>query len=296
MPNIFEDDFDNLEQFNQQLEAEVNDVITSNQRIVRSQPVKKPIKWTSGLPTGRIELACVTAVLFIFMWTFWWQLAPFNKVNHLTVSGNEIAESEMVAYTSGIRSLDTIKDVMAKRDQIEKNIISHNPIVSGVVFDRVNWRQLDIKVSEYHIVAIAEVEGELYPLLENGEILVDSNQYLQDNMERFKLPRILNVEQKGKLVAVATALRRIEPDVLALIDTVELSKDLNRPNNLTMKMKDGMYVKAVASTVAEKINKYPAMKKIIGDQMGTVNLEVGAYFTPEVEGNNNIKLDTNLDN
>lgn len=296
MPNIFEDELDNVRQFNEQLEAEVNDVITSNQRIVRNKPEKAPINWTKGLPTGRVELASVTAVIFILMWTFGWQLAPFNKVNHLTVSGNEIAESEMVAYSSGIRSLDTIKNLMANREQIEKNIIKSNPIVSGVVFDRVNWKQMDIKVSEYHIVAIVEIEGELYPLLENGEILVESNKYLQENMDRFNLPRILNVEQKGKLVTVATALRRVEPDVLALIDTIELSKDLNRPNHLSMKMKDGMYVKAVASTVAEKINKYPAMKKIIGDQMGTVNLEVGAYFTPEAEGNNNIKLDTNLDN
>lgn len=296
MPNIFEDELDNVRQFNEQLEAEVNDVITSNQRIVRNKPEKAPINWTKGLPTGRVELASVTAVIFILMWTFGWQLAPFNKVNHLTVSGNEIAESEMVAYSSGIRSLDTIKNLMANREQIEKNIIKSNPIVSGVVFDRVNWKQMDIKVSEYHIVAIVEIEGELYPLLENGEILVESNKYLQENMDRFNLPRILNVEQKGKLVTVATALRRVEPDVLALIDTIELSKGLNRPNHLSMKMKDGMYVKAVASTVAEKINKYPAMKKIIGDQMGTVNLEVGAYFTPETEGNNNIKLDTNLDN
>ena len=45
-------------------------------------------------------------------------------------------------------------------------------------------------------------------------------------------------------------------------------------------MRDGNLVKAVLPTFNHKMTFYNQMLKELGDKKGTLNLEVGAYFTP----------------
>ena len=58
-------------------------------------------------------------------------------------------------------------------------------------------------------------------------------------------------------------------------------------------MKDGNKARAVISTFAQKVNFYPEMVQQIGDQIGTINLEVGAYFIPEQSNTNSVNLNIN---
>ncbi|MBS4455649.1 cell division protein FtsQ/DivIB [Tuanshanicoccus lijuaniae] len=303
MPNIFEDDLI-VEQTPNNHPAP-NRHVSPRQKHRRpgqpsfnpQQPEHQKINWTKGLPVkGRIELFSVTAVIFMVMWLCGWQLLPFNKVNQLLVRQNKFASTQEVAAASGIRSLDSVKDVMAKRESIEKQIIQKNPIVSGVVFQRKNWKRLDMVVKEHLIVAIVQDGARYYPLLENGELLGIELNKTQVKSDWQKVPLIDQVSQQGKLVATARALKNINDEVLEKIAVVRMSTDLNKPNGLTLLMKDGMRVKAINATLAEKINNYPRMRELIGNQAGLINLEVGAYFTPEVANANSIKLDSNLDN
>ncbi|MBR7928118.1 cell division protein FtsQ/DivIB [Aerococcaceae bacterium zg-ZUI334] len=301
MPNIFEDDLI-VEQ------KKVNNIQNhrqgspSNRRprprnLTHLQPVQRQkINWTKGLPKGRAELFSVTAILFMVMWLCGWQLLPFNKVNHLVVGNTRFAHANEVVAASGIRSLDSVKEVIANRESIEEQIVQANPIVSNIVFQRNSWKQLDMVVNEHQIVAIVQDGTRYFPLLENGDLLDVELNATQVKSDWQKVPLIDQVSQQGKLVATARALKNINAEVLENIAVVRMSTDLNKPNGLTLMMKDGMLVKAINSTLAEKINKYPKMRQLVGNQAGLINLEVGAYFTPEVANANSIKLDNNLDN
>ena len=58
-------------------------------------------------------------------------------------------------------------------------------------------------------------------------------------------------------------------------------------------MKDGNIVKAIIPTLAEKMAFYPQIKAQLKERQGTIDLEVGAYFTPFQEDTNSVKLNHN---
>lgn len=287
MPNIFQDEMDysiEIERYKNQ----ENSNHFSKRKHTRSL--------TDGLPSGRVELGAVTSVLLMLVWLFAWQIMPFNKINHLTVTGNELTSSESIIVSSGIREIDDVKEIMKNRQKIEDLIIEANPMVSSIVFERAQWNQFNLNIVEHQVVGFVEVGADTYPLLENGELLdtVANNIQIQKAWENF--PFVDTHNQKGKLVDVAAALGQIEPEILTLIDRVSISTNLSKPNGIELYMNDGMYIKAITNTLAEKINQYPKMKQIIGDQVGMISLEVGAYFTPEIANANSVKLDANIDN
>lgn len=296
MPNIFQDELESMNQINQ-IDTQNNEQETTvNLPLSRRKLNKHQNKWLSNLPTGRVELLAVTAVLFMLMWVFGWHLSPINKVNHLTISGNELTNTESILYASGIRRIDSLKNIMAERKDIEHEIKSLNPIVSSVVFERPSWQQLNLSILEYSVVGLVEENDRIYPLLENGEVLDTEMNQITIKHEWSDFPLIVSNEQKGRLVELAIVLKKIDPELLKLLHQIEISEDQNKPNAIEVVMKDGIYVKAITNTFAEKVKHYPQMKAIIGNQKGTINLEVGAYFIPEVANANSVKLDANIDN
>lgn len=246
------------------------------------------------LPKGLVKLSSIFFVIYLMMLISGWQLLPFNKVNQLVVTGNNYVASEAIAYSSRIRSTDTVDEVISQRQLIEEKIIEENPIIESTVITRDNWMHLQLKVTEHQVVAKVVVNGQYVPILTNGELLDDQttlSTITEDALNN--LPTVSGFSQKGKLIELTTILRQVEETVLVNIATIQLSNDPQKPNGIEVLMKDGNKIRAIISTFAQKVNFYPEMVQQMDGQIGTINLEVGAYFIPGNENANSVNLSTN---
>lgn len=259
------------------------------QRNYTARGLNKP---KATLPKGRTVLFAVFALLYLTMLITGWQLMPFNKVNQLTVSGTELVPESFIKGSSRIYSYDEVDEVMSQRQAIEAKIKKENPLVESIVFNRPNWKELEIVVVEHDVVGFVNQEG-YHPVLNNGEVLNISNNQELASIASDALPELVGFDTSGKLTEIAQGLRQIDPEILAMMETIEYVEDPNKPNAIEVQMKDGNMIKAIISTFAQKVQYYPDILSQLEGQVGVINFEVGAYFTPEAANANSIKLDNN---
>lgn len=294
MANIFEDELDNSNTSRYSQSINPNSVYLvdrpntrqKKRKIARS---KKRKSWASSLPNGRAELAVMTGFIFFIAFLMLNVIGPWKMVNNLRVVGNTYVSENLILSAAKIRSIDYFNQVVKNRQEIEKRIIESNPLVSDIVFERPSQWSTVIRVNEQKVVGIIEENGSQSPLIGNGKILY--TYAIAQGVER--VPLIKDNGQKGKLVDLAASLRQFSPDLLARVSQVEVANDVNKPQLVYLVMEDGMIVQGHMPTLAEKMERYDQMMEIVGNQRGTLNLEVGAYFTPQVNLNNSVKLDVN---
>lgn len=270
--------------------------INSHQRNDRSLGGKGHGHIFDGLPSGRMELGIVTFVILFLLILSAWTISPYHWVNQIQVTGNRLVPTNTIIQASGIRSIDKVKSVMKQKAAITDSLQAASPIIADVVLDRDSFRQLTLVVTEHDIVARVIEDQQVLALLENGTTLDFSKTNWDQSSLIAALPAVDTKGQKGKLVDLAQALRQLDPQILGQIESITLSNDLTKPKAVSLVMKDGMLVKAQTPTLAEKLNRYDQMMAIVGQNRGTLNLEVGAYFTPTVENSESVKLDANIDN
>lgn len=244
------------------------------------------------LPEGKTVLFAVFALIYLTMLVTGWKLMPFNKVNNLVVTGTELVPKTFVKGSSRIYKFDEVDEVMSQRQEIEATIKEENPLIESVVFNRPDWKQLEINVVEHDLVGLINQDG-YHPVLNNGEILnVSGNQELA-NIANEALPELIGFDTSGKLTEVAQGLRQIDPNILAMMETVTSADDENKPNAIVVEMEDGNTINAIISTFAQKVQYYPDIIRQLDGQTGVINFEVGAYFTPAEDSANSVKLDNN---
>ncbi|UUX34007.1 cell division protein FtsQ/DivIB [Fundicoccus culcitae] len=246
----------------------------------------------SQLPRGRLKLLSIVVIIYLVMLVTAWQLMPFNKVNQLVVSGNQLVDANQLAMSTGIRDYDLVDEVISRRQTIETNMIENFPVVESIVFKRDNWDQLEIVVNEHHVVATMGEGDTQQFILENGESIYAASGSNLASINANQLPRLINFSDDQQITDLSKILRQIEPEILAMISTITPSTDANKPNGIEVVMKDGNLVKAIIVTFAQKMNHYPEMLNQIGNTSGIINLEVGAYFVPTAANANSIKLDS----
>lgn len=233
------------------------------------------------LPDQRMKLLAVfTALAFVFILCFK-DLLPTNRVNDVQVSGNELVSSQEIIEASNLHRLDRVDRIYDQEKAIKKMMKKALPMLDTITFERKHWQSLNIKVTEFDIIALMRSEGVLTPVLSNGELLSFDGQNVNGESLDSYLPLLLNFEQKSKVIDLANnALRNIDPEILNNIDTISYVTDQNKQNAIVVNMKDGNEVHAIINTFAQKMTYYPQMVDQLNGKTGIINLEVGAYFKP----------------
>ncbi|MGX7092441.1 cell division protein FtsQ/DivIB [Hutsoniella sourekii] len=253
---------------------------------------KGPKQAKANQPAVKVntELVACFILLLIILVLSAWQLLPFNKVNQLQVENNYFISQEQIINSSRILPLDKLDKIYAQRESIQKKMKSELPALESIVFKRENLA-LVIQVKEYDIVAVAQDQGQYLPLLSNGSILpLEPEQELSSGILD-QVPVLVGFEGQGKLAPLANdLLRNLNGEILGQMDTIYLIPSSEKPNAVEIHMKDGNIVKGIISTLAQKMIYYPQMLEQIQGKRGVINLEVGAYFTPDLQTAETIEL------
>lgn len=232
-------------------------------------------------PKGKMKLFSVFVVLVLSLAVVGYRLLPIHYVNAVQIVGNQRVDGEAIVAASGIRDFDRVKDIMAKRKSIEQAIMKENPLVSKVTLRRPNMQSLQLEIEEHAIVAKIKSGNQWIAVLDNGTWGdFSASVAAKEAVNLDQLPELLVQAPSGRVTELTTMLKQTPPDILSQIESLKLGQEASKNMAFEAKMRDGNLVKAVLPTFNHKMTFYNQMLKELDDKKGTLNLEVGAYFTP----------------
>lgn len=202
-------------------------------------------------------------------------ISSLSRVDIVSVSGTkEVADQEIIDV-SQIKSGDDFWRVFFERKAISKKVFSELPQVKAVEIDFSGLNDYTIKIEEYQTVAYLAEDNKYYNILENGKIVNESRKISIGNPPIFK-----NFEENKALRTIIIQYQLLNENIQNSISEIEYTPSDIDDHLIKLYMNDGNEVIASIPSFAEKMVYYPDMVKKIGDQKGTFNIEVGAYFSP----------------
>ncbi|WP_373471535.1 cell division protein FtsQ/DivIB [Carnobacterium alterfunditum] len=202
-------------------------------------------------------------------------ISSLSKVDIVSVSGTKEVADQEVIDVSQIKSGDDFWGVFFERKEISKKVFSELPQVKAVEINFSGLNDYTIKIEEHQTVAYLAEDNRYYNILENGKIVNESRKISIGNPPIFK-----NFKENEALNTIIVQYQLLNENIQNSISEIEYTPSDIDDHLIRLYMNDGNEVIASIPSFAEKMVYYPDMVKKIGDQKGTFNIEVGAYFSP----------------
>lgn len=202
-------------------------------------------------------------------------ISPYGKVNEIYVEGVEQIPEQLILDASKISRQQTAIGTLVSSQSVEATIISTLPKVKAVHVKREKLHDIILEVEEFETIAYLSQGDSYQSVLENGTILDEPYQVPIGNN-----PLLSHFEQGPMLNQFITAFRKIDEDVQNSISEITYKGTKKNPYKITLYMNDGNQLIANINDFSEKISYYPAMAQKLKEEKGTIDMEVGAFFTP----------------
>lgn len=219
------------------------------------------------------NLVLVLTPLLLLLAFFGYMVSPLAKVETVSVTGTVNLPIQTVIDASALGPTDTIPGVLMGRKARLATIKAQVPEVRQVSLRVTQLNHVVLHVHEYIPMGYVLKSGQYHMILENGTIMAASSKTPADNY-----PVLTGFGDKDA-AAMARAIRRFPSAVRRTISEVRATRGGSNPYQITLTMADGNTVVADSRTVAKKITYYPAIVAQV-QKKGTIDLEVGAFFTP----------------
>ena len=82
--------------------------------------------------------------------------------------------------------------------------------------------------------------------------------------------------------SLASQLEKTNPSIIAMIRQINYVDPVKSPLKIQLKMKDGIKVIGTLKDIGEKLNYYPSILKQLPKKSGTIDMEVGIFYTPDL--------------
>jgi cell division protein FtsQ len=223
-----------------------------------------------------IKFTVLITIFLLVLGSLYYFQSSYSKIQTIKITGTDILTideyEEMLPFSIG----DSMWGF--KVDAVEAKLMK-NEWVKSVELKRNLLTTVEITIKEYPKVAYVSMEGNFYPMLENGYILKNL-----ESLELIDAPVFLQFEDEKLRKKVVQELGKLKPEVLALISQINGAAVDEDPYSITLFMNDGYEVRAEISTFATKLNYYPSIVSQIEQQetfeKGVIDIEVGSYFKP----------------
>lgn len=222
-----------------------------------------------------IPIVIINLLIIIIMG---YLISPLSKVATISVKGNEAVYDQQIIEESGIRSKDSIIELMRKKEMTAGNIVHNLPQVSESSVDISGFNEVVIQVKEYNTVAYIAKDNSYLRVLENGTVLDE-----EYNVSIGNQPVLTKFEEGESLDKMIEELSKVDMPILNLISEIELVTDRENSLFIRVYMNNGNRVLSLIPTFSEKIPYYPQMVKAVNGKKGVFDMEAGVYFTPFVD-------------
>lgn len=220
-------------------------------------------------------IALITIFLFIILLLLYFQ-STYSDISKIDVEGAHLKEADFYIDQSQLRVSDSMWGFEVAK--VEK-VLAANDWVKSVEVKRQFFNRVQITIEEWHKVAYISQDGMFHPMLDNGVIFEEANEYLP-----IDAPIFLDFNDEALRKKLLKQLSLLKPEVLSLISQLNANPTESDPYAITLYMNDGYEVRADANSLAEKLNYYPSIIAQIESEesfeKGIVDIEVGSYYRP----------------
>jgi len=220
----------------------------------------------------RRNLLLILTPLIVLLGFFGYMVSPLAKVGLVNVTGVSALPEQTIIDASKLSSKDYVLKLLFDKHPVVKRVEQ----VAGVKTAKVSisgMNTVTLHISEYAPVGYVYKNGLYYLVLSSNEVVKQGIKNPSDNYP------VLTGFTTQELPRISTALRAIPKAVRQDIAEVKATRGGANPYQVRLNMGDGNQVIADSRTLAKKMHYYPSMVADL-KQTGTLDLEVGAFFTP----------------
>ncbi|ALS76810.1 FtsQ-type POTRA domain-containing protein [Planococcus maritimus] len=214
------------------------------------------------------KFAALLTVFISLLFILLYSQSTYSEIRDIKVTGAELFDGESYKQASTL----ALGDSMWSFDsgEIEREIESLEWVESATV--KKNWlSSVEIEIQEFVEMGYLDQGNSYQVVLSNGVVLNQPISVVEG-------PIFSNFEDEAKREALIEQLVKTDPEVQNLISQVILDTEQERADYITIYMNDGNEIKAILSTLAEKINYYPSVTAQLEGRQGIIDMEVGIYF------------------
>lgn len=232
---------------------------------VKREKSRRELAFIKAIPVLMISLLILSGSVFM--------LTPYSKNKVFLSKGNKHSTLAELVTQSKIKDSDYISKVWLSSSKFETAIKNANPWIKDVLirYDFPNRFTFDVK--EYSIIAYAQEEDGLQPILENGHRV--------NLINHSKLPKsylIINLKDESDIQNLVKDLTKLPKELVKNIKSVSSMNSKVTKDLLLIELHDGNVIRVPQSQLLEKMPYYPKVK---GKSEGAiiVDMEVGIYST-----------------
>lgn len=238
-----------------------------------SRPLPLPHLSHTRATRRRRNLALILTPLTVLLVVAIYFLTPLARVGDISVRGESTLPAQSVIDASKLSSSQMILDLLLHRNRVTIQVQKALPQVQTLQVSVRGFNHVTLNVHEYAPLGYVQKNGEYHVLLASGVVLKDATQ-----TPKSMYPIFTGFTTK-EAFEVAKTVASFPQAVRKAVSEVKATRGAANPYQITLSMSNGNLVVADARTVAKKIKYYPQLLTDVKTK-GTVDLEVGAFFTP----------------
>lgn len=216
---------------------------------------------------------------WIFLASMVWGLyfiSPLSKPKEIYVYGNRQVELGTIQEQAGIKKGKSIWGILSEHDLIRKRLMNRNSKIKDASVRLSGLNTIQITILENPAIGYYMEEGQYKELLADGQIIIKDE---PTNKEGF--PELVNFTDESRN-SLASQLEKTNPFIIAMIRQINYVDPVKSPLKIQIRMKDGIKVIGTLKDIGEKLNYYPSILKQLPKRSGTIDMEVGIFYTPDL--------------
>lgn len=222
------------------------------------------------------NVALVLTPLLILLAFFSYMASPLAKVGPVLVNGVQTVPGQYVIDASQLTGDSTILGLLGKKRQVIDRIVKQVPQVKQAQLQVSQLNHVTITVKEHRPVGYVLANKQYHAILGDGQVLKSGSA-----APKYRYP-IFTGFKNAEAASLAKALSGLPDAVFQSISEITATRGAGNPYQVSLLMTDGNHVVADRRTLAKKMKHYPEMVAQV-KAPGTLDLEVGAFFTPKAE-------------
>ena len=216
---------------------------------------------------------------WIFLASMFWSIyfiSPLSKPKAIYVYGNRQVEVETIREQAGIKKGKTIWGILSEHETIQERLTKRNPKIKNASVTLSGFNTIQLTILENPAIGYYVEDGKYNELLVDGQTI-----QIEEPANKDGYPELVNFDEESRN-QLANQLEKTSPSVVSMIRQIQYVDPEKKPLKLQIRMRDGMKVIGTLKDIGEKLNYYPSILKQLPKKSGTIDMEVGIFYTPDV--------------
>ena len=203
-------------------------------------------------------------------------ISPLSKPKEIYVYGNRQVAVETIQEQAGIKKGKSIWGILSEHDIIRKRLTARNPKIKDVSVTLSGLNTIQLTILENPAIGYYVEDGQYMELLADAQTV-----QTEETSNKEGYPELMNFDEESR-TQLANQLEKTSPSVISSIRQIQYVDPEQKPLKLHLKMKNGMKVIGTLKDIGEKLNYYPSILKQLPEKSGTIDMEVGIFYTPDL--------------